>query len=258
MRTMKRGLRYAAMTAAIFAGMFFIITFCYAQTNNESAFHAPEPSSVVLLSTGIVGWVIRFARKRFHEFKRIFDFVASAIGLVVASPVMGLTALFIKTVSPGPALFTQERVGLNGRVFTIYKMRTMRLDAEKYSGPTWAKEDDPRLIKLGALIRKMHLDELPQLYNVLIGDMSIVGPRPERPYFVEKLTREIADYQKRLRVKPGITGLAQVWHKYDETISDVRKKIKYDLLYIRRMCVMVDMRILVRTVLVALTGHGAR
>ena len=143
-------------------------------------------------------------------------------------------------------------------MFDIYKIRTMRVDAEKYTGPVWAKEDDPRLIKFGKIIRKLHIDELPQLYNVVKGDMSIVGPRPERPVFVEKLCEEILDYKKRIKVRPGITGLAQVRHKYDETIADVRKKVKYDLLYIREMCFMVDLRILLRTVVVAVTGKGAR
>jgi len=134
----------------------------------------------------------------------------------------------------------------------------MKVDAEKNTGPMWAQEDDPRLIKFGKVIRKTHIDELPQLYNVLVGDMSIVGPRPERPELVEKLKEQITDYEKRLQVKPGITGLAQVWHKYDETIKDVKKKIKYDLLYIREMCLMVDLRILARTFVVVLTGRGAR
>jgi lipopolysaccharide/colanic/teichoic acid biosynthesis glycosyltransferase len=134
----------------------------------------------------------------------------------------------------------------------------MHVDAEKHTGPTWAKENDPRLIRFGSIIRKAHIDELPQLYNVLRGDMSIVGPRPERPVFVEKLSKEVVDYQKRIKVRPGITGLAQVWHKYDETIADVRKKVKYDLLYIREMCFMVDIRILLRTVIVAALGKGAR
>jgi len=219
---------------------------------------APEPGSLAIISTGFCGWLIRFARKRFKEFKRFFDMFVGSFGLVVAAPVMGMTALIIKLVSPGPAFFKQERVGKDGEIFEIYKLRTMRLDAEKETGPVWAKEDDPRYIKYGKLIRKLHLDELPQLFNVLKGDMSIVGPRPERPVFVDRLSGEIKEYQKRLRVKPGITGLAQVAHKYDETIRDVKKKVKFDLLYIREMCLTVDMRILFRTVVVAFTGKGAR
>jgi lipopolysaccharide/colanic/teichoic acid biosynthesis glycosyltransferase len=134
----------------------------------------------------------------------------------------------------------------------------MEVDAEKYTGPVWAEEDDPRLIRFGKIIRKLHLDELPQLFNVLKGNMSIVGPRPERPVFVKQLSGKITDYRKRLNAKPGITGLAQVVHKYDETIADVKKKVKYDLLYIREMCLMVDIRILLRTIIVSVTGRGAR
>ena len=197
-------------------------------------------------------------RKRFHDFKRFFDILMGSFGLVAVSPIILLTALLIKRVSPGPVFFKQERVGLNGEIFEIYKLRTMKVDAEKETGPVWAQEDDPRLIRFGKIIRKMHLDEIPQLYNVLKGDMSIVGPRPERPVFVNELSRQIPDYQKRLKIKPGITGLAQVVHKYDETIKDVKKKVRYDLLYIREMCLMVDIRILLRTIIVAALGKGAR
>ena len=238
--------------------LFSLISICYAQTSSKPMLIAPEPSAMIIASTGIIGWLIRFARKRFTEFKRVLDIVTAAMGLVIAFPVIGFTALIIKIVSPGPIFFKQERVGWEGEVFDIYKIRTMRVDAEKYTGPVWAKEDDPRLIKFGKIIRKLHLDELPQLYNVLKGDMSIVGPRPERPVFVEKLSEEIIDYKKRINVRPGITGLAQVRHKYDETLADVRKKVKYDLLYIREMCFMVDLRILARTVIVAARGKGAR
>lgn len=218
----------------------------------------PEPGSMALIFTGFFGYMIGFARKRFREFKRIFDTMLSAIGIVVFAPAIGFTALIIKIVSPGPVFYKQERVGWGGRLFNIYKMRTMRVDAEKYTGPIWAKENDSRLIKFGKIIRRLHIDELPQLFNVLRGDMSIVGPRPERPVFVRELSQKISDYEKRINVRPGITGLAQVWHKYDETIADVRKKVKYDLLYIREMCLMVDIRIILRTVLVAARGKGAR
>ena len=218
----------------------------------------PEPNTIALVSTGVLGFMTQFARRHFQEFKRVFDNIAAGVGIVMAAPVILFTAIVIKIVSPGPAFFKQERAGWGGKPFYIYKLRTMRVDAEKSTGPTWAEEDDPRLIRFGKLIRKMHIDELPQLFNVLKGDMSIVGPRPERPVFVEKLSKDISDYRKRMNVKPGITGLAQVWHKYDETIADVRKKVKYDLLYIREMCLMVDLRILMRTVIVAALGKGAR
>ncbi len=258
MRRIKSGFQYIFIISFLVVSTLFIISLCYAQADTQSPLIAPEPSTVALMSTGFIGWVIRFARKRFQEFKRIFDVVSSAIGIVMVSPVIALTAVVVKTVSPGPIFFKQQRVGLNGRLFDIYKIRTMRLDAEKTTGPVWAQENDPRLIKFGKLIRKMHIDELPQLYNVLKGEMSIVGPRPERPVFVKELSSQIADYPKRIQVKPGITGLAQVWHKYDETLQDVRKKVKYDLLYIREMCLMVDIRILLRTVLVSARGKGAR
>lgn len=245
------------LTGIVILTLIFI-NFAYAQTNSESYPIAPEPGSIALITTGFAGWLIRFARKRFQDFKRFFDMFASSFGLVIVAPIIAFTGILIKIVSPGPIFFKQQRVGLNGGIFDIYKLRTMKVDAEKETGPVWAQEDDPRLIRFGKIIRKMHLDELPQLWNVLKGNMSIVGPRPERPVFVEELSEKITDYQKRLKVKPGITGLAQVVHKYDETIKDVKKKVKYDLLYIREMCLMVDIRILLRTIIVAVTGKGAR
>ncbi len=259
---MKRRVNFILKRTQRIAGLIFCIfilsQLSSALASTESYPHAPEPSTIALFSTGLVGGIVQFARRRFHEFKRCFDIIASALGLVAAAPFIALTAVVIKVVSPGPILFKQARVGAGGQIFDIYKLRTMKVDAEKETGPVWAKENDPRLIKFGKAIRKAHLDELPQLYNVLKGNMSIVGPRPERPVFVEKLSCEIKDYRKRYNVKPGITGLAQVWHKYDETIQDVKKKIKYDLLYIRKMCLLVDLRILFRTILVATTGKGAR
>src|SRR3989338_62953 len=130
--------------------------------------------------------------------------------------------------------------------------------AQKETVPVWAPKNDCRIPPLGKVLRQTRIDELPQFWNVLKGDMSIVGPRPERPVFVEKFVKEIPDYEKRLAVKPGITGLAQVWHRYDETVADVKKKIKYDILYIKKFCLWTDLGILLRTVLVVLTGSGAR
>ena len=231
-----------------------------AQTSQNPRSHAPEASSFILFSTGIMGYLIRFARRRFHEFKRGFDVVVSILWLIPAIPILTICAALIKLISPaGPVFYRQKRVGKNGVLFNVLKLRTMRPDAEKGSGAVWARENDPRLLPfIGKLFRKSHLDELPQLINVLRGEMSIVGPRPERPEFVEKLKLAIPEYEKRLTVNPGITGLAQVWHKYDETLDDVKKKIKYDLLYIRKMCLMVDMRILFKTIFVVLNGQGAR
>ena len=228
-----------------------------ALTPNQMAL--PEPGSMVLVGGGgILGAIVRFARRRFQEFKRFFDCVTASVGLLLALPLLGILGLFIKIASPGPVFFKQARVGKNGVLFTLYKLRTMHVNAEAQTGAVWARANDPRLIPFGKWIRKMHLDEVPQLWNVLKGEMSLIGPRPERPEFVSQLKAAIPDYEKRLAVKPGLTGLAQVWHKYDETIQDVRKKVKYDLLYIKKMCLWVDLRIFARTFVVVLTGRGAR
>ena len=257
-KNISSGVNYATQIAIVAICIFLIAKCCYAQPSHGANMVAPEPGSMALIVTGIAGGIVRFARMRFKEFKRIFDIIVSAVGLVVAIPAVLFTALIIKVVSPGPAFFTQKRVGCNGKIFTIYKLRSMRIDAEKHTGATWAKENDSRLIRFGKYIRKARLDELPQLLNVLKGEMSIIGPRPERPELIEGLKEVIPDYEKRLQIKPGITGLAQVWHKYDETIQDVKKKIRYDLLYIKKMCFLVDLRILARTMIVVATGRGAK
>jgi exopolysaccharide biosynthesis polyprenyl glycosylphosphotransferase len=220
--------------------------------------HAPEPSSLVLFGSGLLGMVLSFIRRAYIVAKRAFDIAISIFAVIVLSPLFLITALMIKCSSRGPVIFTQVRVGKEGQHFKIYKFRTMRVDAEKVSGPVWAKENDPRLLPIGKFLRKTHIDEIPQFFNVLKGDMSFIGPRPERPIFVEKFKKEIYDYEKRLQVKPGITGLAQVRHRYDETIADVRKKIKYDILYIKKLCLWTDLLICLRTVRVVLTGEGAR
>jgi len=219
---------------------------------------APEPSTLILFLSGIGGIIIRFARKSFDRFKRYSDLLLSILGLTVTSPILIFSASLIKFSSRGPIIYKQNRVGKYGEIFKIYKLRTMRLDAEKGTGAVWARENDPRITSVGRVLRKAHIDEIPQLFNVIKGEMSIVGPRPERPEMVRDFKTLIYDYEKRLQVKPGITGLAQVWHKYDETIEDVKKKIKYDILYIRKMCLLVDLRILANTCVVVLTGRGAR
>ena len=220
--------------------------------------HAPEPSTLFLMLSGLSGLIIRFARRNFQILKRVTDIVFSLVALLVFSPILFFVAILIKINSPGPIIYRQFRVGQNHKVFKIYKLRTMRFDAEKFSGAVWAQENDPRITPIGKFLRKAHIDEIPQFINVLNGQMSIVGPRPERPEMVRDLKEVIHDYEKRLLVKPGITGLAQVWHKYDETIEDVKKKIKYDILYIRRMCLLTDLRIIANTFTVVLTGKGAR
>jgi len=196
--------------------------------------------------------------KPYYFVKRVIDFVGSIIAFMVLSPFFLFAAIFIKIFSKGPVFFRQTRVGQYGKPFEIYKFRTMKVDAEKYSGPVWAAKNDNRLIPGGNFLRKSKIDELPQFINVLKGEMSIIGPRPERPFFVERLKNQIFDYEKRLNIKPGITGLAQVFHRADETINDVRKKIKYDILYIKKMCLLTDIRILAKTVRVVLTGSVAR
>jgi len=219
---------------------------------------APEPSTIALFGSGIMGMIISFLRRTYSVVKRIFDITASLLGLLILSPLFLITALLIKSTSKGPIFYSQIRVGKDGRLFKMYKFRTMKVDAEKETGPIWAAKNDNRLIPIGSILRKAHVDEIPQFVNIFNGDMSLIGPRPERPIFVEKFRREITDYEKRLAVKPGLTGLAQVWHNYDETVEDVRKKIKYDILYIKKVCLWTDLGILRRTVRVVLTGEGAR
>jgi lipopolysaccharide/colanic/teichoic acid biosynthesis glycosyltransferase len=196
-------------------------------------------------------------RKRLAFVKEVSDRTLAVLGLILFAPVFLVLGALIKLTSKGPIVFRQQRVGKNGKVFEIIKLRTMVYGAEEATGPIWAKPNDPRITALGRFLRMTHLDELPQLVNVLKGEMSIVGPRPERPVFVDRFRSQIPNYLERLRVKPGITGLAQVCHKYDETIRDVRRKLAYDLLYIQRMCLMVDVAILFMTVR-RLTGKGAR
>ena len=196
------------------------------------------------------------AHRDFPAVKDVVDFVLALVMLVVAAPLMLILAALVKLTSRGPALYSQVRVGQDGRLFRMYKLRSMRQNCEKKTGPVWAKKNDPRITPLGRFLRKSHLDELPQLVNVLKGEMSLVGPRPERPAFVEDFCERFPRYRSRLAVKPGVTGLAQVKLPYDETIDGVKHKLAYDLMYIRRMCWMIDISILFRT-LGKLTGRGA-
>lgn len=186
------------------------------------------------------------------------DIAIASVAVIILSPLCLIVAALIKLTSKGPVFYSQIRSGKDGKHFEIYKFRTMRTDAEKDSGPVWAKAKDNRITPIGSFLRKSRIDEIPQFINVLKGDMSVIGPRPERPVFVESLGEQIGDYKKRLVVKPGITGLAQVYHRYDESITDVRKKVKYDILYIKNICFSTDIRIILRTFRVILTGFGAR
>ena len=190
--------------------------------------------------------------------KRVFDLFCATLLLVLATPIMLVTALLIKLESPGPVLYRQERTGLNGRSFSIAKFRSMRNDAEKDGKPVWASTNDARVTRVGGVIRKLRIDELPQLINVLMGEMSLVGPRPERPYFVEQLTQEIPFYALRHSVKPGVTGWAQVRYPYGATVEDSQEKLQYDLYYVKNHTLFLDLVVLMETVNVVLTGKGAR
>ncbi len=225
-------------------------------------------------------------------FKRIFDIASALFLLVLMSPVMVLAAILVKFTSPGPVIYSQTRVGLNlrtkkkqdrrtesrtpvsslenrrqpgrdrrersnyGRPFTIYKFRTMRNDAER-NGAQFAQQGDARITSIGRLLRRTRIDELPQLWNILKGDMSMIGPRPERPEFMIKLQGQIPNFMERLGLKPGLTGIAQVVNGYDNELEGFRRKVSYDLLYLQNCCVWNDVKILFRTIRVVITGEGA-
>jgi lipopolysaccharide/colanic/teichoic acid biosynthesis glycosyltransferase len=205
---------------------------------------------------------------------RAMNVLIAAIALFVALPLLLLIAVAIRLTSRGPVLYTQERVGLDRRVsgtkpeqsrrtrdlggqpFTIYKFRTMRVDAEAQSGAVWAAQNDPRVTPVGRFLRQYRLDEIPQLLNVMRGEMNIVGPRPERPTIFAELREHIKEYPLRQRAKPGITGLAQIYHHYDRSMDDVRTKVRFDLEYIRRRSLWEDLRIMLRTIPVVFLRRG--
>jgi sugar transferase (PEP-CTERM system associated) len=189
--------------------------------------------------------------------KRCFDLVAASALLVLALPVMVVTALLILLEDGAPVFYRQERVGLGGRVFRVVKFRSMRRDAEKDGKPRWALSDDDRVTRVGRVIRRLRIDELPQLFNVLAGDMSLVGPRPERPFFVDQLGQEIPFYSVRHCVKPGVTGWAQVRYQYGASVDDAIQKLQYDLYYVKNHTLVLDTLVLFETVRVVLTGEGA-
>jgi exopolysaccharide biosynthesis polyprenyl glycosylphosphotransferase len=189
--------------------------------------------------------------------KGLIDKASSLLGLAASLPLMAVTAAAIRADSKGPVLYRQKRVGMNGGEFELLKFRSMRVDAES-CGPRWAQQDDPRVTRVGRFIRKARIDEIPQLWNVLKGDMSLIGPRPERPEFVRLLNEEIPFYHLRHSVRPGITGWAQVNYRYGASKEDALEKLQYDLFYIKNLSAAIDLHILMRTVRVVLFGTGAR
>ncbi|HEY8362361.1 exopolysaccharide biosynthesis polyprenyl glycosylphosphotransferase [Caldicoprobacter faecalis] len=189
----------------------------------------------------------------YEKIKRVMDIVLSLIGLVIAIPLMLIFGIAIKLESKGPVFYCQERVGKNGKVFMLYKLRSMYQNAEE-NGAKWAEKDDPRVTKVGRIMRKTRIDELPQLFNVLKGDMSIVGPRPERPIFTYQFNEQIPGFVNRLQVKPGLTGWAQVNGGYELGPAE---KLEYDLYYIENRSIWMDIKIMLKTVKVILTGKGA-
>jgi len=194
----------------------------------------------------------------FMLLRRLFSVLSSALLLLVVLPVMPFVILAIKLDSPGPVLYRQKRVGRRGVTFFCYKFRTMRQDAEADTGPTWAGDDDPRITRVGRFLRSSRLDEIPQLWCVLKGDMGFVGPRPERPEFVGWLSKEIPYYPVRHAVRPGITGWAQIRYRYGNTLEDAKEKLQYDLFYIKNASIGLDLLIMFQTIKIVLLGRGAQ
>jgi exopolysaccharide biosynthesis polyprenyl glycosylphosphotransferase len=199
-----------------------------------------------------------FGRSRWVvAFKRACDILLAATGLLLGAPLMLFSMIAVKLSSPGPALYHQRRVGKDGRIFTIHKFRSMRTDAEALTGAVWSTQNDPRVTRIGRFLRRTRLDELPQIWNVLIGDMSVVGPRPERPEFVTDLTRQIPFYSQRHLVRPGLTGWAQVRHSYGSTVEDALQKLQYELFYIKHMSIAFDLFIVLATIKTVLVRRGS-
>jgi lipopolysaccharide/colanic/teichoic acid biosynthesis glycosyltransferase len=234
-----------------------------------------EPARPARASSALAANRVAHApRSRSETANRVANIVLASVALVALIPVFVIIALIVKLTSPGPILYTQTRVGIDrrsrralalydrrardvgGLVFTIYKFRSMYIDSERLCGEVWATKNDPRVTPVGRFLRKSRIDELPQLWNVLKGDMNIVGPRPERPGIVVRLKEDISDYALRQRAKPGITGLAQISAAYDASIDDVRVKVRYDLEYLRRQGLVEDVRIMLKTLPVMLFKRG--
>jgi exopolysaccharide biosynthesis polyprenyl glycosylphosphotransferase len=214
--------------------------------------HELRPSQLIFSSSGLG------PNRKNVLLQTTYSLAIAAAAAVIAAPLMLLVAALVRLTSPGPALFRQQRVGKNNRLFTLYKFRSMVVNAEAYSGPVWATPGDRRVTLVGHWLRRFRLDELPQLFNVLKGDMSMVGPRPERPEFVADLEQRIPYYRQRHCIKPGITGWAQIKHKYGDTIEDTIMKLEYDLYYIKNLAPALDAYIMFHTAKVMLFSRGAQ
>lgn len=228
----------------------------------DVATHFEKTKGQIRLDSVNAGWLIfgdGFSQDGMRTaIKRLFDILSAAVLIFLTLPIMLITMLLVVLESSGPVFYRQERVGFNGRLFNVVKFRSMRPDAEKDGTPLWAAVKDDRVTKVGKFIRKVRIDELPQLFCVLNGDMSMVGPRPERPYFVDQLTRQIPYYAVRQSVKPGVTGWAQVRYHYGATLEDSAEKLQYDLYYVKNHSLFLDIVILFETVGVVLMAKGAR
>lgn len=229
----------------------------------DVATHFERTLGQIRLESISAGWLIfgdGFTQKNFVRAgtKRVLDIVFSTALILLTWPIMLITALLILVESGGPILYLQERVGLNGRLFTVIKFRSMRSDAESDGVPRWALADDERVTRVGGVIRKLRIDELPQLFSVLLGTMSLVGPRPERPFFVDRLTEELPYFAVRQSVKPGVTGWAQVRYQYGASIEDATEKLQYDLYYVKNQSLFLDLIVLFETIGVVLTRRGAQ
>jgi sugar transferase (PEP-CTERM system associated) len=222
----------------------------YEQYTGKIAVENLRPSWLIFSEGFKKGWWLSIS-------KRTIDIVLSSIGLLLTLPLMAAAAIAVRLGSPGPILYRQTRVGKDGRLFTICKFRSMRVDAEAATGAVWAVADDPRVTRVGRFLRRTRMDEIPQLISVLVGDMSLVGPRPERPEFVAELTKQIPFYGQRHVVRPGVTGWAQVRHPYGSTVKDAMEKLQYDLFYIKRMSSGFDLFIVLETIKTVLVRTGS-
>jgi len=218
----------------------------------------PEPITVAIVGGGGAAVILGLAKRQFGVFKELMDLVGGCLATILFMPVMLLCAVIVKFSDPGgPILYRQVRVGLNGRLFTIYKFRSMYMDAEKHGQAIKAGAEDPRVIPGCRWMRMSHIDEIPQLFNILRGEMSLVGPRPERPELFEALSREVPDFERRLAVKPGLTGMAQIYNGYDTDSDSVKRKLAMDLEYIEKMSLGLELKLLAAT-LTKFRDQGAR